>query len=104
MVFDVVHTYSSQPELVNDSCVGIDDLNSHITLVDDSLLVRMNPDLGSLGSYLKHLESSNTRDIIHIHNLEAVIDLPLVHLDLIYWSLCNQELDLLTFQNDYEIA
>ena len=104
MDIDFVYTYSSQPDLVNDSCLGSDDLNSHVSLVDDSLLVRMNPNLGSLGSYLIDSNSSFTRDIIHIHILEPVIDLPLVHLDLIYWSLCNQELDLLTFQNDYEIA
>ena len=64
----------------------------------------MNLDLGSLGSYLTDSESLVTRDIIHIHNLELVIDLPLVHLDLIDWSQCNHKLELLMFQNDYEIA
>ena len=61
-------------------------MNSHVVLVDDSLLVRMNPDLGSLGSYLMDYNSLVTRGIIHIHNLEPVIDLPLVHPNLIDWS------------------
>ena len=104
MDVDVVHTYSSQPKLVNESHVGLDDLNSHVALVDNSSLVRMNLDLGSLGSYLIDFESSITRDIIHIHNLEPVIDLSLVHPDLIDWSQRNQEPEILTFQNDYEIA
>ena len=91
MDIDVVHTYSSQPKLVDDSCVGLDDLNSHVTLVDNSLLARMNPNLGSLGSYLIDSNSLVSRDIIHIHNLELVIDLPLVHLDLIHWSQCIHE-------------
>ena len=86
MDIDIVHAYSSQLELVNKLCVGLEDLNSHVALVDDSSLVRMNPDLGSLGSYLMDSESSVTRDIIHIHNLELVIDLPLVHPSLIDWS------------------
>ena len=64
----------------------------------------MNLDLGSLGSYLTDSHSSITRDIIHIHNLELVIDLPLVHPNLIDWSQCNHEPKLLMFQNDYEIA
>ena len=50
------------------------------------------------------LESSITRDIIHINSLEPIIDLPLVHLELIDWSQCHQEPELLAFQNDYEIA
>ena len=89
MDIDIVHTYIFQPKLVDDSCVGSDDLNSHVTLVDDSSLVRMNPDLGSLESYLTDSNSSVTRDIIHIHNLELVIDLPLVHPNLIDWSQRN---------------
>ena len=94
---DVVHTYSSQPKLVNESCVGLEDLSLHVSLVDDSSLVRMNLDLGSLGSYLTDFESLVTRDIIHIHNLESVTDLPFVHPNLIDWSQCNQELEILTF-------
>ena len=90
MDVDVVHTYGSQPKLVSESHVGLEDLNSHIALVDDYFLVRTNLDLGSLGSYLTDLESSNTRDIIHIHNLELVIDLPLDHPDLIDSSQRNQ--------------
>ena len=79
MDVDVVHTYSSQLEVANESHVGIEDLNSHVALVDDSLLVRMNPNLGTLGGYLMDPNSSVTRDIVHIHNLELVINLPLVH-------------------------
>ena len=86
MDVDVVHTYSSQLELVNHSCVGLDNLNSHVTLVDDYSLVRKNLNFGSLGSYLTNSDSLVTRYIIHIHNLELVINLPLVHLDLIFWS------------------
>ena len=104
MDIDVVHTYSSQTSVVDYSHVGLDDLNSHVTLVDDSSLVRMNLNLGSLGSYLIDSDSSVTRDIIHIHNLEPVIDLPLVHHDLIDWSQHNHEIELLMFQKDYEIA
>ena len=97
MDIDIVHTYSSQPELVENSCVGSDDLNSHVTLVDDYSLIRMNPYLDSLGSYLIDSDSFVTRDIIHIHNLEQVIDLPLVHYKLIDWSQCHQEPKILTF-------
>lgn len=104
MDIGIVHTYSSKPELVVDSCVGSNDLNSHITLVDDSFLVRKNPDLGSLGSYLTNSDSLVTRDIIHIHNLEPIIDLPLVHPDLIDWSQHNHKLELLMFQNYNEIT
>ena len=91
MDIDIVHTYSSQHDLFDDSCVGSDDLNSHVTLVDDSLLVRTNLNLGSLGSYLTDSNSLVTRDIIHIHNLEPFIDLPLVHPNLIDWSQCNHK-------------
>ena len=72
--------------------------------MDDSSLVRTNLDLGSLGSYLMDSNSLITRDIIHINNLIPIIDLPLVHPDLVDWSQRNQEPELLTFQNDYEIA
>ena len=74
MNIDVVHTYSSQPKLVNESCVGLQDLNLHVTLVNNSFLVRMNPNLGSLGSYLIDSSPSVNKDIIHIQNLEPVID------------------------------
>ena len=104
MDIDFVHTYSSQPELINESHVGLEDLNSHVALVDNFLLVRMNPNLGSLGSYLTDSNSLVTRDIIHIHNLEPVIDLPLVHPNLIDWSQHNKEPKLLKFQNEYKIA
>ena len=104
MDVDVVHRYSSQLELVDESCVGLEDLYSHVALVDDSLLVRTNPNLGSFGSYLIDFDSLVTRDIIHVHNLGLVIDLPLIHPNLIDWSQCYQEPKLLTFQNDYEIA
>ena len=104
MDVDVVHTYSSQPKVANESHVGLEDLNSHIALVEDSSLVRMNLDLGSLGSYLMDPDSSVTKDIIHIHNLEPVINIPLFHPNLIDWSQHNQEHELLTFQNHYEIA
>lgn len=50
MDVDVAHTYSSQLELVIESCIGLEDLNFLVALVDDSSLVRMNPNLGSLGS------------------------------------------------------
>ena len=72
--------------------------------MDDSLLVRTNPNLGSLGSYLKNSNSLITRDIIHSHNLELVIDLSLVNPNLIDWSQHNHKPKLLMFQNDYEIA
>ena len=83
MDIDVVHIYSYQCKLVDDSCVGSDDLNSHFILGDDYFLVRMNPNLDSLGSYLMDSDSSITGDYIHIHNLELVIDLLLVHPNLI---------------------
>lgn len=79
-------------------------MNSHVSLVDNPSFVRKNPDLGSLGSYLTDSDSLVTRDIIHIHNLEPIINLSLIHLVLIDWSQSNQELEILTIQNDYEIA
>ena len=87
MDVDVIHTYSSQPEIVNESHVGLEDLNPQVALVDDSSLVRTNIDLGNLQGYLKNSNSSVTiDDIIHIYNLELFIDLPLVHPNLIDWS------------------
>lgn len=102
---DVVHIYSSQSELANESCVGLEVLSPHVALMDDSLLVRMNLYLGSLEGYLTDSESSVTSDnIIHIYSLELVIDLPLIHPDIIDWSQHYKKTKLLTFQNDYEIA
>ena len=102
---DVVHNYSYQSKLANESCVGLEVLNPHVTLVDDSSLGRMNLDLGSLEGYLTDSDSSVTNNnIIHIYSLEPVIDLPLIHPNLIDWSQCYQRPKLLTFQNDYEIA
>lgn len=73
--------------------------------MDDSSLVRKNLDLGSLRSNLIDSNFLVTKDeTIHIHNLELVIDLPLVHPDLIDWSQHYQGLDLLKFHNGYEIA
>ena len=83
MDIDGVHTYSSQLELVDKSCVELEDLNSHVALVGNSSLVRMNPNLGSLGSYLMDSKSLVTRDIIHIRNLESFIDLSHVNPNLI---------------------
>ena len=57
MDVDVVHTYI-QLEVVDESCVGLEDLNSTFTLVDAFWLIRMNLNLGRLGSYLTDSNSS----------------------------------------------
>lgn len=83
----VIHSYSFQPNIADESHVGLEDLNSHVSLMDDSSLVRINLDLGSLGSYLMDSDFLVKRDeTIHIHNLELDIGLPLVHPNLIDWS------------------
>lgn len=105
MDIDVVHAYSTQPKVANESSVGLVDSNPQISLVDDASLGRISLDLSTLEGYLIDPNSAITRDdTIYIHNIEPVIDLALANRNLIYWSQGYQEPQLLTFQNDYEIA
>lgn len=98
-------SYNSQPKLANESCVGLEDWNPCVALVDGSFLVRPNLDLGNLQEYLTNSKFVITRDdTIYIHNIEPVIDLPLSNPHLIDWSQHYQEPHLLTFQNDNEIT
>ena len=102
---DVVHAYSSQPDVTDESCVRLEDWNPHVALVDDSSLARINSDLDTLEGNLTDSNSTVTRDdTTYILNLEPVINLPLVHPNLIDWSQRYQEPQLLTFHNDYEIT
>ena len=102
---DVIQAYNTQPDIVDEPSVGLEDWTPRIALVDDTSLGRTNPDLGTLEGNLinsKYMVTKN--DTHHIHNVEPVIDLSLVNRHLIDWSQISQEPQLLTFQNDYEIA
>ena len=84
---DVIQSYSAQPDVVDKSSVGLADWTPWIALVDDTSLGRTTLDSGILEGDLMNSEYMVTRnDTHHIHNIEPVIDLPIVHRDLIDWS------------------
>lgn len=105
MDVDVIHTYSDQPDVVDESCVGCDEFNPRIALVDHVGPSLSNLDLDTFGAYPIGSTSLVTRDDIpHINHLEPVILISLMHSDLIDWSSQDQRPILPSFQNDYEIA
>ena len=64
-----------------------------------------NLDLGTSEVDLIDLTFLITRDDCHhIHNLESIISLSLTHLNLIDWSIQDQQPTFPSFQNDYEIT
>ena len=88
MEVDVIHTYSVQPDVVDDSHVGLDELDSHITLVDHVGSSMQNLDLYTFGTYSIGSISLITKDdIYHVNNLEPTTLISLMRSDLIDWSI-----------------
>ena len=105
MEIDVIHSYSSQLDVVNESSVGTNESNPHISLVDYASPSMMNLDPGTSKVDLIDSTILVTRDDPHhIHNLEPTISLSLAYPDLIDWSIQDQQPTLPSFQNDYEIT
>ena len=105
MEVNVIHTYSAQPNIVDESCIGFDELNPHIALEDHIGPSMPNLDLDTFGAYSIGSTSLITQDDTYcINNLEPVISLSLAHPDLIDWSIQDQIPTLPSFHNDYEIS
>ena len=105
MEIDVIHSFSSQPNVADESSVRTNESNPHIALVDHASTSMMNLDPDTSEVNLIDLTFLVTRDESHsINNLEPTISLSLTHPDLIDWSLQDQQPTLPSFQNDYEIA
>ena len=105
MEIDVIHSFSSQPNVADESSVRTDESNPHIALADhaSASMTTVDPD----SSEVDLIDSTFlvTRDESHsIKNLEPTTSLSLTHPDLIDWSLQDQQPTLPSFQNDYEIA
>ena len=99
MDVDVIHTYSSQIEVVDESYVGSDGLDFHITLVDHAGPSTINLDLYSFGAFSIGSTSLITRAyVFHINNLEASTSLSLLLPYLIEWSIQDQRPELPSFQ------
>ena len=83
----------------------VDVIHMYISLVDHVGPSMPSLDLDAFGAYFIGSTSLVTKDdSYHIHNLELVISLSLAHLDLIDWSIQDQQPTLPSFQNDYEIT
>ena len=92
MEVDGTHAYSSQPDIVDESRVGTNESDPHIILVDYASPSTMNLDHGTSEDDLIDSTFLITRDKSHhIHNLEPTISLSLTHLDLIDWSIQDQQ-------------
>ena len=92
MEIDVIHSYSSQPDIVDESSVGTDESNPHVTLVDHASYSMMNPNPDSPKVDLIDSTFLVTRDDSHhVQNLEPAIPLSLTHPDLIDWSIQDQQ-------------
>ena len=91
MEVDVIHSYSSQLDVVDESSIGNDKFGPHVALVDYASSSMTNLDPGTSKVDLIDLTFLVTRDdSYHIHNLEPIISLSLVHPDLIDWSIQDQ--------------
>ena len=91
--------------MVNKSSVGTDESSPHIALADHASTSMMNPNHDT--SEVDLIDSTllvTKYDSHSIYNLEPTISLSLAHLDLIDWSIWDQQPTLPSFQNDYEIA
>ena len=105
MEVDVIHSYSSQHDVVDKSSVGTDESDPHVALVDYVSPSMMNLDPNT--SKVDLIDSTlliTKDDSHHIHNPELTISLSLAHPDLIDWSIEDQQPTLPSFQNDYETA
>ena len=93
MEVNVVHSYSSQLDVVDKSSVGTDESNPHIALVDhaSTSMTNLNPNTSEVNlidsTFLVTRDDSNS-----IYNLEPTISLSLTHLDLIDWSIQDNNL------------
>ena len=76
MEVDVIHSFSSQPDMVDESSVGTDESNPHVALADHASTFMMNLDPDTQEFNLIDLTFLVTRDESHhIHNLEPTISL-----------------------------
>ena len=88
MEVNVIHTYSAQLDVVNESHIGSEELDSHIALVDHVGPSTMSLDLDSFGAFSIGSSSLVTKDnIYHVNNLEPSTLLSLLQPDLIDWSI-----------------
>ena len=102
---DVIHAYVTQPNVVNESRVGSEELDSQYAFVDHASSSRAIPDLDTLATFNIGSPSHVTKDnSFRINNLEASTSLSLKNPDLIDWSAQHQAHELLSFHNDYEIT
>ena len=102
---DVVHAYVTQPNVVDESCIESNELDSKISLVDYANPSMNYLDLDSFRDFPIGSTSLITKDnSSHINNLKASTFLSPMHCDLIDQSIKNQRPNLPSFQNDYEIT
>ena len=84
MEIDVIHTYSTQLDVVDEPRVESNELDSHISLVDHVGPSMKNLDFDAFEAYSIGSTSLVTRDdIYHINNLGLATLLSLMHQDLI---------------------
>lgn len=88
---DVIYAYATQPNVVKESSIGLDEFGLQYALVDHVDPSRSIFDLDSFATFTIGSTSHVTRDdSFHINNLEASTSFSLIHPDLIDWSLQNQ--------------
>ena len=98
MEVDVIHSYSSYPDVVDESSIGTDEFGPHVALADHASTFMTNLDLDTSEVDLIDLTFLVTKDESHsINNLEPIISLSLTHLDLIDWSIQDQQPTLPSF-------
>ena len=98
MEVNVIHSYSSQLDVVDDSSVGTNESNPRISLADHASSFRAYPNLDLFGDLLTGSESLVIEDDSFLtNNLESSTSLPLVYLDLFDWSIQNEKNDLPSF-------
>lgn len=95
---DVVHTYTNQTNVFDESFIGFDESNSQLSLVDHVDSLRSNSNLGIFKDFPIGPNSLVTiDDSFHINNMEPSTFLSLVHSNLIDWSIQNQRPELPSF-------
>ena len=84
---DVMHAYITQPNIVDESRIGSDELDSQFSLVNHADVSRSCPNLDSFGSFSIISTSDVTKyESFHIKNLQASTSFSLLHSNLIDWS------------------
>ena len=87
---NVIHAYTTQPSVVEWSSIGSDEFDSQHVSMDHTSPSRSILELDSFATFSIGSTSQVTRDdSLHINHIEASASLPLIHPDLIDWSLQN---------------